>query len=144
MSGIAEAEPLRSRFIAEFEKMTDSFRVQVANNERILASSPDRNTRSSIAYGLARDCNQLAWLLSKCKSSPEEAVNLSLRSLEFYSDNPAYLDTLGRCYFSAGEINEAVRTQRKAVELAPYDRLMRLQLDEFESALHLDSERQPE
>ncbi|MEZ6135321.1 MAG: hypothetical protein R3C53_10465 [Pirellulaceae bacterium] len=135
MQSIADEEPMRSYFDTQFEEMVSRFRVQVANKEHMLAESPDRMTRNTIGYTLSRDCNQLAWLLSKCRRSPEEAINLSLRSLEFNPGEPAYLDTLGRCYYSAGQYEEAVQTQQRAVDAMPYDRMMRQQLAEFQSAL---------
>jgi cytochrome c-type biogenesis protein CcmH/NrfG len=67
--------------------------------------------------------------------NPEEAINLSLRSLELDPDQPAYLDTLARCYFSAGNVEKAVLVQKRAVRLAPHERQMAAQLREFESAL---------
>ena len=134
MKGIADEEPMRTYYREHFEKMAEDFRVAVASNEHALAESPDRMTRASVASNLASACNQLAWLLSKCETSPEEAINLSRRSLEFNPGEPAFLDTLGRCYFAAGKFEDAVLTQQKAVNAAPYDRLMRSQLAEFQAA----------
>ncbi|MEO8272368.1 MAG: hypothetical protein ABI557_21850, partial [Aureliella sp.] len=92
---------------------------------------------SQLAHGNVEelDCNQLAWLLSKCNISTTEALSLSLRSLELMPDEPAYLDTLARCYFADGQLEDAVRTQKKAIRLAPHERQMLKQLHEFELAL---------
>ncbi len=135
LKSIANEEPYKSSFREKFAEMANDFRVAVATNEHTLAESPDRMTRSTVAYSLATDCNQLAWLLSKCDSSPDEAINLSLRSLEFSPGEPAFLDTLGRCYFAAGDLQLALQTQEKAVAAAPHDRHMRMQLREFQAAV---------
>ena len=79
--------------------------------------------------------NQWAWLVSNTEGDYDKAVRYSLRSLEFNPDQASCLDTLGRCYFSAGRIEEAVEVQRRAVELQPWMKIMRRQLDEFEAAL---------
>lgn len=81
--------------------------------------------------------NQWAWLVSNTEQSAadyQKAVQHSLRSLELSPEEPSYLDTLGRCYFSAGDVENAIKTQQKAVELAPQYQIMRRQLAEFEKA----------
>jgi Flp pilus assembly protein TadD len=78
--------------------------------------------------------NQWAWLVSNTEGDFAQAVQHSLHSLELSPDEPSYLDTLGRCYFSAGDVESAIKSQRKAVELAPQYQIMRRQLAEFEKA----------
>ncbi|QDT75878.1 tetratricopeptide repeat protein [Lacipirellula limnantheis] len=78
--------------------------------------------------------NQWAWLVSNTEGDFAQAVQHSLHSLELSPDEPSYLDTLGRCYFSAGDVENAIKSQRKAVELAPQYQIMRRQLAEFEKA----------
>ena len=78
--------------------------------------------------------NQWAWLVSNTEGDFAKAVQHSLRSLELSPDEPSYLDTLGRCYFSAGDVENAIKAQQKAVELAPQYQIMRRQLAEFEKA----------
>lgn len=81
--------------------------------------------------------NQWAWLVSNTEQNAadyQKAVQHSLRSLELSPEEPSYLDTLGRCYFSAGDVENAIKSQRKAVELAPQYQIMRRQLAEFEKA----------
>jgi tetratricopeptide (TPR) repeat protein len=81
--------------------------------------------------------NQWAWLISNTEQNAadyQRAVQHSLRSLELSPEEPSYLDTLGRCYFSAGDVENAIKSQQKAVELAPQYQIMRRQLAEFEKA----------
>jgi tetratricopeptide (TPR) repeat protein len=79
--------------------------------------------------------NQRAWLISNTEGDYAQAVEHSLRSLELSPEEPSYLDTLGRCYFAVGDVENAVEAQRKAVELAPHFQIMQRQLKEFEDAL---------
>ncbi|BBO36003.1 hypothetical protein [Lacipirellula parvula] len=81
--------------------------------------------------------NQWAWLVSNTQQTAadyQKAVQHSLRSLELSPDEPSYLDTLGRCYFSAGDVDNAIKSQQKAVERAPQYQIMQRQLAEFEKA----------
>ncbi len=131
-------EPFGDYFQQAFDQMSNSFRVRVLEAEEQLARSNDRLSRSVTAPRLAQECNQLAWLLSKCRISTAEALSLSLRSLELSPDEAIYLDTLARCYFAAGQVEDAVRTQKQAIRAAPHERQMLTQLAEFEAALAVD------
>ena len=79
--------------------------------------------------------NQWAWLIANTEGDQQRAVEYSLKSLELSPDEPSYLDTLGRCYYAVGDLENAVKSQRKAVELAPHYLVMQRQLAMFEDAL---------
>jgi tetratricopeptide (TPR) repeat protein len=79
--------------------------------------------------------NQWAWLVSNTEGDQQLAVEYSKKSLELAPDEPSYLDTLGRCYYAVGDYENAVKAQRRAVELAPQYNVMRRQLELFEKAL---------
>jgi tetratricopeptide (TPR) repeat protein len=79
--------------------------------------------------------NQWAWLVSNTEGDYAKAVEHSLRSLELSPDEASYLDTLGRCYYAAGDLENAVKSQRRAVELAPHYQVMQRQLVQFEREL---------
>ena len=79
--------------------------------------------------------NHWAWLVSNTEGDYDLAVKHSQRSLELSPDSPSYLDTLGRCYYAAGKLEDAVRVQREAVRRHPHLQVMRNQLELFESAL---------
>jgi tetratricopeptide (TPR) repeat protein len=79
--------------------------------------------------------NQWAWLVSNTEGDQQLAVEYSKKSLELAPDEPSYLDTLGRCFYAVGDYENAVKTQRRAVELAPQYNVMRRQLELFEKAL---------
>jgi Flp pilus assembly protein TadD len=76
--------------------------------------------------------NQWAWLVSNTEGDFAKAVEHSRHSLELAPEEPSYLDTLARCYYSAGDLENAVKTQRRAVELAPHFEVMQRQLSQFE------------
>ncbi len=114
-------------------KMLDEYRTEIMEKERELANA-SRLTRATIAYDLAHSCNQLAWLLAKTNQRPQEAIELSERSLELQPNEGIYLDTLGRCYFAAGELTKAIEIQTLAVENSPHERAVARQLAEFKAA----------
>ena len=131
---VGKDDEFRKKFNEAFEKMAGEFRRDVIVTEERLARAVNREQRRTQEARLALACNQLAWLLGKCESNPDEAVTLSRRSLELEPNNPMYLDTLGRAYFSAGKISQAIAAQRRAVERSPFDRQMANQLEEFQQA----------
>ena len=69
----------------------------------------DDNPNKPIAY------NQWAWLIANTEGDYPKAVRYSRRSLELEPDTASFLDTLGRCYYSAGDYEKAVESQREAV-----------------------------
>ncbi len=78
--------------------------------------------------------NQVAWLVGNTEGDFEKAVQNSRRSLELRPHSAGSLDTLGRCYFAAGDLDNALNYQRRAVRLQPYAKQIVRQLNEFEKA----------
>ena len=62
----------------------------------------------------------------------EEAIRNSLKSLKLKPDAAGYLDTLGRCYYAKGDLENAIRFQKEAARLHPHSGLIRGQLEFFE------------
>jgi tetratricopeptide (TPR) repeat protein len=79
--------------------------------------------------------NHYAWLVSNTQGDFDKAVRYSLKSLELCPNTPSYLDTLGRCYYAAGDLKNAIKVQRQAVAMHPKVQVMRRQLEMFEQAL---------
>lgn len=75
--------------------------------------------------------NNLAWILAAAPDgrirNPSEAVRLAetMCRLTSYQSSPL-LDTLGAAYASAGRLEEAIETSRKALELAQAEKNMKL------------------
>lgn len=119
MHRVADPPPA---FAAETRRRIDDRRRDF---EREVWDRPER----SEAY------NQWAWLVGNTYGDFEKAVRYSRRSLEIAPETAGYLDTLARCLFAAGRLEEAVDAQRRAVELEPRMLVLRRQLEEFEAAL---------
>jgi tetratricopeptide (TPR) repeat protein len=79
--------------------------------------------------------NQLAWLIANTEGDFDEALHCSQKSLELRPNDPGLLDTLARCYFALGDLDNAVKHQAKAVSLNPHSGLMTRQLALFREAL---------
>lgn len=86
--------------------------------------------------------NQWAWLISNTIGDYQKAVRYSQRSLQLQPDDAGYLDTLGRCYFAAGDVENAVKAQRQAVAKMPHMQVMQRQLKQFEQTLAAKSGQQ--
>jgi tetratricopeptide (TPR) repeat protein len=83
--------------------------------------------------------NQWAWVVSNTEGDFQKAIRYSHRSLELNDNGEAgaasYLDTLGRCYYAAGDFETAVKYERQAIEKVSYMQVMHRQLALFEKAL---------
>jgi len=82
--------------------------------------------------------NQYAWLVCNTEGNFQEALDYSLKSLEFDADEEsmgARLDTCARCYFALGEIEQAIATQKRALKYLPHSPPLKRQLKEFEATL---------
>lgn len=79
--------------------------------------------------------NHYAWLVSNTQGDFDKAVRYSQKSLELCPNTPSYLDTLGRCYYAAGDLENAIKYQRQAVAMHPKVQVMQKQLKMFEKAL---------
>lgn len=102
-------------------------RIETASSklEKVIADNPDD----------AQSNNHWAWLISNTEGDYYKAIERSKRSLELSPENPSYLDTLGRCYYAAGKLEEAIEIQRKAVSMHPHLKVMKDQLKLFEREL---------
>ena len=89
------------------------FRSTAALAERNFQTVPNADTREQLALML----NQYAWLVANTEGDYQTALESSRRSLDLVPDEAGYLDTLARCYYAKGELDEAIRQQRRAVEL---------------------------
>jgi Flp pilus assembly protein TadD len=107
------------------QKTRERIRAASAYQQQLIDEYPDIPT----LY------NQWAWLISNTEGDQAKAVEYSRRSLELSPNEPSYLDTLGRCYFAVGDLENAVKYQRRAVKRAPHYRVMQRQLKQFEDAL---------
>jgi tetratricopeptide (TPR) repeat protein len=108
-------EEFRQRTRAAIRKMNEAFQAEIEEY-------PDDPN----AY------NQWAWLIGNTEGDFAKAVAYSQRSLEIRPDEPSYLDTLGRCYYAAGDLDNAIKAQQRAVELTPHYGVMRRQLELFQ------------
>ncbi len=93
--------------------------------------------------GLAR--NNLAFLLVTTKNptlrDPILALIHAQQALEYEPQNPAFLDTLAEIFNETGHHHRAVRTIKKAIDIAPNEPLYRRQLVRFQKAFN-QSEKQ--
>jgi tetratricopeptide (TPR) repeat protein len=94
----------------------------------------DENPNDPNAY------NQWSWLISNTEGDFQKAIRYSHRSIELIppgagkSAGGSFLDTLGRCYFAAGDVENALKYQREAIKKVDYMQVMHRQLEQFEKA----------
>lgn len=121
------------------------WRNEVLKTIRDRCRSLEQSINDYPSYG-SNWYNEWAWLVSNTEGDFDKAVRFSHKSLELFKEqiegNPAFsmkdsaglLDTLGRCYFAAGDIGSAIRYQEQAIAYEPHMRVLQRQLQEFRAA----------
>lgn len=122
----------RSAVLARVNAVAGRLRDEIREQEELAQNPLNQRFRPDIARPLASRLNQYAWLVSNTEGDFQEALRASRRSLELSPDNPAFLDTLGRCYYAVGDLENAIRYQSRAVQLEPSTQQMRRQLELFQ------------
>lgn len=79
--------------------------------------------------------NQYAWLIANTEGDFGKALQYSKLSLEIVPRAAGYLDTLARCYYATGDLENAVAHQAKAVQLEPHSGAISRQLKQFQNEL---------
>jgi len=115
------------------EEWKNNVRQRIKNMEAAFQREIDADPDNAQNY------NQWAWLISNTEGDFQKAIRYSHKSLELNthgeSASASFLDTLGRCYYAAGDYENAVKYQRQAVEQVSYLKTMTRQLALFEKAL---------
>jgi tetratricopeptide (TPR) repeat protein len=115
------------------EKWRADVRQRIAELTREFQKQIDASPNEPHAY------NQWAWLVSNTEGDYQKAIQYSQKSLELNTSGESaaasYLDTLGRCYYAAGDYENAVKHQRQAIEKVSHQKVMHRQLQLFEKAL---------
>ncbi len=111
------------------------FRGQLKDFSDRLSSARPVEDRAMLQIQLALTYNQLAWLIANTEGDFDEALRCSLRSLELQPNRSGYLDTLGRCYYAKGDIENAIKYQTRAVTMEPHSPLIVAQLKLFQKTL---------
>ncbi len=93
----------------------------------VMAEEVDSDSQRAIS------CNQYAWLISNTEGDFDRALQLSKISNDIRTDSAGYLDTLGRCYYAVGDLDNAVRAQTKANRLEPHTGSIARQLTFFKA-----------
>ncbi len=99
---------------------------QVYDAYENVRNRPDQ--REAVRLVLATSLNQYAWLVGNTEGDIDEAIRNSHKSLELAMGEGGYLDTLARCYYRAGKLDEALKYQELAVERAPFELQIQKQL----------------
>lgn len=138
-------ENWRKRVRADIDRIAASWLNRVERAERALrVNSNDPRIKDELASA----CNQYAWLVANTDGDIASALRLSKQSVELYPDRSAYLDTLARCYYEAGELEQAINYQQLALGIDPHLPPLKRQLEFFKnekaSATKADSQKQPE
>ena len=135
------------------EGANEEYRRRTSTRIKVLCKKLESQIKQSPR--IPRHYNHWAWLVGNTEGDFEKAIDFSHRSMEIEPEeayfrgalgvcyqemrafdllpkSASYLDTLGRCYFAAGDLEKAIEYQRQAIELHPHLLVMRRQLEMFE------------
>ena len=122
----------KTKTIRAIQDASERFRRTILDSRR---ASEQGSGREEPSMPLPNALNQLAWLVSNTEGDYTEALRMSKKSLELEPGDAGIMDTLGRCYYSVKDYENAVKYQRWAHERSPHDGHIRRQLELFEKAL---------
>lgn len=125
----------RAAINEQIDTATSKFRDDVNDWREAAEEATDEQERASCNFQLAIACNQFSWLVSNTRGDFDESLKWSLRSVEIRTEEGGYWDTLGRCYYAKGDLENAVKHQKQAVKLQPHSGQIRRQLEFFEKEL---------
>lgn len=80
------------------------------------------------------EMNNLAWVCARVGRRGDEALKHATAAIALEPDNPAYLDTAAEANFLAGNREEAIRLEKRALDFRPNDRFMLEQLHRFQTS----------
>lgn len=121
-------EQWRTRVKNDIDRIASSWLTRIQRAEqKFRANANDSEARRD----LAAYCNQFAWLTANTGGDAPQALRLSKRSVELFPNDYAYLDTLARCYFANGDLEQAISYQRLAIGVEPHFPPLKKQLKFF-------------
>lgn len=110
------------------------FKAEIAAARQEVEAAGRAGNAEAAQRALRQNCNQYSWLVGNTFGDFDDAVRRSEESLELWPGNPGYLDTLARALFARGDVEEAIRRERQALESDPHSGALNRQLQEFEAA----------
>jgi len=78
--------------------------------------------------------NNFAWYLAATKRAPAKALELALRAYELAPEDANIMDTVAETYYAAGDYEQAIAWEKKALALDPDNEFFAEQLKKFEAA----------
>jgi tetratricopeptide (TPR) repeat protein len=122
----------RKKTIRLINNAREQSRQDISDARRAAEGTGDEKDED---LSLSGALNQLAWLVSNTEGDYAEALRMSKNSLQLEPGDAGILDTLGRCYYSLKDYENAVKYQRWALQRSPHEGHIRQQLKLFEAAL---------
>jgi tetratricopeptide (TPR) repeat protein len=124
----------------KIETTTAEYLREVEERRAGVEGADNEHSRNEAQRMYAIACNQYAWLVGNTFGDHPEAVKLSQESVKIAQQlivlKPSvagFLDTLGRAFYGAGDVANAVKHQAMAVSLSPHSGQIRRQLEFFKS-----------
>jgi tetratricopeptide (TPR) repeat protein len=76
--------------------------------------------------------NNLAWVAARCARRLDDALKHAQKAVELTPDHAGHIDTLAEVHFQRGDRAEAIKLEKRAMELEPASNTYKIQLERFE------------
>ncbi|PYX90372.1 MAG: hypothetical protein DMG67_12895 [Acidobacteria bacterium] len=113
---VASGNPRAADALLSNDASSDAPATGINRKSSTLAEQYERGLQQGDPTGTA--ANNLAWILAEQGKNLDRALALAQRARLLAPQNPAVLDTLGVIHLKRREYSQAVRTLKKAMELA--------------------------
>ena len=137
-------EAWRLKTSRSIQTAVERLQREIRTHRQAAERAGDVAERLSRNRTLASSLNHFAWLVSNTEGDYQEALRLGLKSLELEAGDSGVMDTVARCYYSVGKLEEALKYQRWAVSRSPHETQIRNQLRFFEDEWDRRSNGSPE
>jgi tetratricopeptide (TPR) repeat protein len=122
----------------KIDLVTTEYQREVEEARTNMDAADDERSKQVAMQYYAHFCNQYAWMVGNTYGDHQQAVKLSQDAVKICQQLPeikanlaGYLDTLGRAFYGAGDVANAVKNQGMAVALNPVSGQIRRQYDLF-------------
>jgi uncharacterized Ntn-hydrolase superfamily protein len=111
------------------DEKADKEEIYITRTHSLLVKALASDVPSAEAY------NSLAWEFALRKKYPKETLEAALKAHSLAPDDANIMDTVAEAYYAAGNYEDAVQWETRALEIEPDNAFLQKQLKKFREAI---------